>query len=590
MGRGEAFGKIGEHTTSIAQPWGALALFGMLASGCYVGADEGESAASDGGTEGADGADGADGVDDADGSDGGGDDGVPTGCEVVDPGPAPVRRLTREQLVYTIEDVLGVDMAEQAADILPEDLREEGFTNTAAALVATFSHVQGYRTLAAATGNALPDSGAFVGQYTHCTDFTDECEIAYIKGLGRRLFRRPLTAQQVADFRGPFRAAEDEDDGFEVGARLALVSMLQAPQFLYRLEGQAPDDGGTVRALDDYEVASRLSYLLWSSAPDETLLELADDARLTDPATLREQAERLLDDEKARRVSQRYARDWLALDRLDTSSRDGDLYPEFDASLASAMKQETLAVFDAVAWEEQAPLWSLLTRQTTLATPKVAAVYGLPSAGDGLVEYDLSSEPDRIGILTHPGVLTAMSDRDEPSLVERALFIYDDVLCATVPPPPPGVDQSDNDAEEGLSQRDVSESRIAKTACSGCHGLFDPMAYALMQFDAIGAHRTTDEHGNTLRSDGVFDDPSDAGDPIAFDDIDAFVNTLADSPGVAQCMVEKHVQFTLGRPLQSEDACTVDRVGAAFMQGGGTWREMALALVTDPTFLVVQAG
>lgn len=587
MGRGEAFGKVGQHATGIAQPCGALALIGILAGGCYVGVGEGESAASGGATEGADGADGADGSDDADES---GDDGVPAGCEAVDPGPAPVRRLTREQLVFTIQDVLGVDMAEQAAEILPEDPREEGFTNTAAALVATFSHLQGYRTFAAATADALPDSSAFIGPYTDCTDLADPCEVAYIEGLGRRLFRRPLAAQQVADFRGPFRVAEDEGDGFEVGARLVLASMLQAPQFLYRLEGQATDDGGTVRALDDYEVASRLSYLLWSSAPDETLLDLADDGQLTDPGTLREQAERLLDDERARRVSQRYARDWLALDRLDTSSRNDDRYPEFDASLAAAMKQETLAVFDTVAWEEEAPLSSLLTRQTTLATPEVAAVYGLPSAGDGLVEYDLSSEPDRIGILTHPGVLTAMSDRDEPSLVERALFIHDDVLCATVPPPPPDVDQSEGDAEEGLSQRDVSETRIAEPACAGCHGRFDPMAYALTQFDAIGAHRTLDEHGNALRSDGVFDDPFDAGDPIAFDDVDAFVRALADSPGVVDCMVEKHVQFTLGRPLQSEDACTVDRVGAAFARGGGTWREMALAIVTDPTFLVVQAG
>ncbi|MEM6991477.1 MAG: DUF1592 domain-containing protein [Myxococcota bacterium] len=566
---------------------GAL-LAGLLGgSGCYVGArgaSDGASGTDDGGLDDV-GDEGDGGSGDADDDDSG-DDGASAACQDVDPGAALTRRLTRDQLVYTIGDVLGVDVATEA-EALPADLHEAGFTNTAAALVASFAHVQGYRDLAAATVDKIPDFPGFVAGYSGCTEFGDACEVPFVADLGRRLFRRPLTATEVATMRTPFRVVEEEGDGFEMGAQLVVTSMLQAPQFLYRIEGQT--GGASPRALDSYELASRLSYLLWSSAPDDALLDAAEAATLLDPDTLVAEAERLLDDDRARRVSQRYARDWLALDRLLSASRDDTLYPEFTPALAEAMAAETLAVYDATVWEEDAPLWSLLTRDTTLASASVAELYGFPAAGAGVAEYELTDAPNRMGILTHPAVIAAMSDRDEPSLVERALFVYRDVLCGEMGPPPPDVDQSMFEAEVGVSQRDLSLMRRADPACGACHNQFDGLSYALMQFDAIGRHRTVDEQGNALQSDGVFEDPFAPDDPKPFDDAVEFVEALSESPAVKTCIARKHLQFTIGRPLEPADACAVDRVTTAFVEGGGTWRSLALAIISDPTFLVIEA-
>ncbi len=502
-----------------------------------------------------------------------------------DPGESSARRLTHAEYQNTVFDVLGVDVSAEVAQLTP-DIRVEGFTNNAATLVVTGELANAYRSLAHSAAEKIENVDDFVSRFARCQDASDDCREEFIRRLGTKLMRTSLEPEQIGNFASLFEVAEAEGDGFTVGAKLVVEAMLQSAQFLYRVENQPPSSDAP-NPVSPHELASRLAYLVWGSAPDDALLDAAMRGDLDEPDQRETEVVRMLEHPRARETARRYFADWLGLDVLEALGRDQNRYPNFNRQLARDMKEETLRFFDHLVWEEQGAITDIYTRQYTFATPALAEFYGLPPAGDGFQRYDLIGVPDRIGVLTQGAVLATHAGGDDPSLVRRGLFVLHDLLCDSVPSPPDNVDTTPPDTAKGTSQRNRSEERVKNASCGGCHAQFDPFGYVFERYDSVGAARAEDEHGNMLRSDGLFQTKD--GKEIPFSDVQAFVQTLADRPRARTCTVRKQVQFALGRVLGAADGCTLVQIEDAVSQRGGTYQDLLIEIARHPSFRLIRA-
>jgi hypothetical protein len=351
--------------------------------------------------------------------------------------------------------------------------------------------------------------------------------------------------------------------------------MLQAPQFLYRLEAQTAAAGAAARPLDNYEIASRLSYFLWASAPDEALLAAAKAGELTSPDKLRAQVTRMLTGARARDVIQRYFREWLSLDDLDDANRGAAFTPE----LSAAMKQETLDVVGADLWDAKNPLVSMFTSKSTIvSSPLLAKHYGIATPGAG---GRTATAPGRTGLLTHASVLTVNGDADA-SIVLRGLYVMRKVLCQDVPPPPVGA-TSVMLAPATASQRAKSDARLGNQTCNACHGQFDPLAYAFEPYDNMGAAQTKDENGNAVRSDGWL---TAGATKTPYTGADDYMAALAKDPRVGDCLANRVAQFAWGRAMQGDDACFLEDVrGRLPAAATRTYADVVSAIASSPFFV-----
>lgn len=285
-----------------------------------------------------------------------------------------VQRLTVPEYIATVRGTLGVDVSEAARRVLPRDERADGFTNTAYNLGVDLEHVQAYSRMASIIVDRL-DVDAYVARHVDCAEFDDACFERLTRRMGRVMLRGPLSDEEVNSYRQIAKAVRDQDGDFAEASRYLILAMLQSPRFIYRIERQTGD--GSERSLEGYELASRLSYILWGASPDETLLDLAEAGRLGDNKVLREQVRRMLDDPRAVDRSRQFVSEWLDLGRLDSLRPNPERFPRWDAQLAEDMRRETVAFFREIAWGQERPLWELLNAPFTYATPRLAYHYGL---------------------------------------------------------------------------------------------------------------------------------------------------------------------------------------------------------------------
>ncbi len=563
---------------------GCAAVALALSSGCYQGAQaavdtDGDAAGSgDGGPTGGEAETGETGGDD-------GDD-VPTAeCDgmVFDPGPNLARRLTVFEYGNTVEAVLGVDIRTEAVDMLPPELRADGFTNTSSGLITTLPHIEAYEGLAEIAVDRIADLSGFVGQYTSCQAFTPECEGEFVDSFGRRAFRRPVTEEERDALISVFVAAQDEGDGFEVGAGLVVRAMLQSPPFLYRLEDETT--GTDARALGGYEMATRLSYLLWAGPPDDPLLDAAQGDALRTDAQIEAQVDRMLAAPQAHAASLAFVNDWLHLSRMGTLTRDPERYPNWTTSLAAAMGDETRTFFETLVWVDDRPLTDLFVAQDAWLTPDLAAHYGFESLGEGMRRYDVSDRPERGGLLTQGSLLTIGGN--ESSMVARGLFVFEKVLCQHPTSPPPGVDTTPPPLQPGSSARDAAQTRLDNPSCAGCHYQFEPLAFGLGRYLADGTVADEDVQGNPLREDGFLRLP-DVAQEISYENSAEMMTVLAEADATRTCLAKKATQFAVGRAVTGSDACTMEALQTRFADSEGTWRDLAVAIALSPGFRSVR--
>jgi hypothetical protein len=507
-------------------------------------------------------------------------------CNAADEGPSagftPIRRLTIREYDNAVRDLLGDDTRPAERGGIPPDESGSGFASNLTSPASELL-LERYRNVAediaqravTALDDLLPCSA----------QDGDACATSFIETFGRRAYRRPLAEQEVAAHLGAYtrvRQGSDEVDpgSFEDGIRTVLQTILQSPHFLYRVE--LPGEGTeAVAALRPYELATRLSFFLWQSIPDDELLDLAESGQLGEADVLEAQTRRMLDDARAEEVIGDFHVQWLGLSEIASVDVPADVYPEF-AEARDDLARETSLFAQWVTRERDGRLATLLTEPVGFVSAATAPLYEVdPPDGDELVRVDLDPER-RSGLLTQAGLLAVTSRVGKTSPPVRGKFLYERVLCGPPVEPPPGDAPPFPKQVAGLTKKELFEEH-RKNGCAYCHVAIDPLGFALENYDVVGRYRTVDE----------FDETVDASVVLAQTDVDGPVvgavelgAKLATSAQVRACVARQWVRFALGRRETNEDACSLETLTASFEASDGHVRDLIVAIATSDAFRV----
>ena len=392
------------------------------------------------------------------------------------------------------------------------------------------------------------------------TEDEDACARSVLSTVMTRAYRRPVTD---TDLRKPFelyrnaRATAKGDDGFEAGIEMGLAAILVSPEFLFRVEQEpAGVKAGTPYRISDLDLASRLSFFLWSSIPDEELLDVAARGELSTPAVLERQVRRMLADTRSRSLVTNFASQWLHLRNLDAISPDMRLFPDFDDNLRQAFRQETELLVDSVIREDRSVL-DLLRANYTFVNERLAKHYGIPNVyGSRFRRITFDAEPTRGGLLRHGSILLVTSYATRTSPVIRGKWILDNLLGVPPPPPPPNVPalEDPKTISAALPMRERLAQHRANPVCASCHRQMDPVGFALEHFDAVGRWRTVDAGVPIDASGTLFDGTQVNG--VA--DLQAAI--LRRPELFAGTLTEKLLTFANGRGVEYYDAPAVRRI------------------------------
>lgn len=501
------------------------------------------------------------------------------------PGPMPrLTRLTHAQYDNTIRDLFGKDMRASASFLA--DPAFEGFNNNARALTVSDRLARDYRRAAEAIAEDAVVDQAVLDSILPCAPEGDgaACARQFIQQLGKRVYRRPLAAEQVEAYVAAFARGNglfESGTPFEQGVRHVIEVMLQSPHFLYRVELSEELDGERIIPLDGYEVATRLSYLLWNSLPDDALLEAAEGGALGTPGGIEAEARRMLADPRAASVLTDFHDQWLQVSRYDDLMKDPALYPDFDAGVSSAMKAETRRFIQHVVLEMEADYEALMTAPIGFVNDRLAPIYGIEgSFTSELVETPLDPGV-RAGLLTQAGFLSSHAFFNKTSPIHRGVFIQRQILCADLPDPPANIDTELPPLRgEIRTTRDQVEAHTSPEACDFCHSKINPPGFAFEHFDAVGRLRA-DEGGEPIDASGVM---TVGETELRFDGAIDLVTQLAQSPVAERCYLTNWYRYGNARQLSPEDACTIEELDAKLVQSGYNIKELLVALTQTKTF------
>lgn len=414
------------------------------------------------------------------------------------------------------------------------------------------------------------------------------CARRILSRLATQAYRRPVSESDVEGLMSFYQSGRDEGD-FESGIRTSVQAILASPQFLFRLErNRSRDSAGpdAIFRLSDVELASRLSFFLWSTGPDEELLTLAADGALSDPDTLAAQVSRMLDDPRSEALATRFASQWLRLQDLERLHPDYQLYPNYDDRLSKALERETEVFFENLIREDRSAL-EILTADYTFANERVAEHYRIPNViGERFRRVSYPNE-NRRGILGHGSVLTLTSVADRTSPVLRGKWVMEVLLGSPPPPPPPNVPdlEATQDTAEGrvLSVREALEAHRANPACNSCHRVIDPLGLALENFDVTGAWRIKD-HGVPVDPSGELYD----GTPI--DGPEGLRKALMKRwDSVIRTFTENLLTYALGRRLEHYDMPTVRAIVREAKDNDYRMSSLILGVVESAPFQMTAA-
>jgi len=490
-----------------------------------------------------------------------------------------VRRLTVDEFVETVRVIFDVDITQEAKELLPPDLRADGFSNTGYNLTVDLGHIDAFAQLSEIVVDRLEIKG-FAQRFEKGRLLTDDNMRKLIQNMGRWVLRGPLDGDEIDLYRGISTTVASAGGDFDEAVSFVLQAMIQSPRFVYIMERESGQ--GENRFVTGYELANRLSFMIWGGPPDKSLLDAAERYELQETDKLRDQVARMLNDSRARTHSKQFIVQWLNLNRLNNLTPNPKLFPDWNPQLTQEMKRETVAYFDEVIWNQNRPLADLLNAQVTFLSPELARHYGLTPQQNSLARYDLESIPSRGGLLTHGSVLTIGGD--EASMVTRGLFVLHDLLRGVVKDPPPCVDTTPVPTKAGLTNRGVAEMRLKNVACGGCHARFEPLSFGLEKFDGLGSYHEKDHFGNPLREDGQILIPGTS-KTLTYETSAELMTLLADSPRVQESLTWKVTQFCLGRPLMAEDAPTIQHIHQQAQENGSTWKSLLTAIVTSDLVL-----
>jgi len=407
-----------------------------------------------------------------------------------------------------------------------------------------------------------------------------KCATAVLEKFISRAFRRPATENEVKKYLKLGYQVIENGGTPEQSLRVVLEAVLVSPKFLFRIElDDTSKKAEKYRELNEYELASRLSYWLWSSMPDDELFETARKGELSKPLVLEQQIERMLADPKSSALVQNFAGQWLQLRSLSESAPNKDVFPDFDEDLRAAMRRETELFFEA-AIRDNISMLDFLDAKFTYVNERLAKHYGFPDvAGPEFRRVSLEGT-NRAGVLTHASILTITSDPTRTAPVKRGKWILENILASPPPPPPPDVEALPEDeasvASGSLRQR--LEIHRANPTCASCHDKMDPLGFGFENFDAIGRWRTKDA-GFDINPAGTLPDGQ------TFETPGELLTVLkANRAAFCRCLTEKMLTYALGRGLEYYDKCAVDSITEAMSQNDYKMKTLFMEIAKSDPF------
>lgn len=384
----------------------------------------------------------------------------------------------------------------------------------------------------------------------------EPCAEKIISTLAHRAFRRPVSSADVKPLLA-FYGRGRREGTFENGVEMALRAMLVSPEFLFRIERDpAGLASGSVYRVNDYELASRLSFFLWSSIPDDELLNLAKQGKLSEPAVLSGQVNRMLDDDRSKSLESNFAGQWLYLRNLAQVKPDPDDFPEFDFSLRQSFERETELLFSEVLRSDR-PVTDLLDSNFTFINQRLAEHYGISNVYGSQFRRIAVTDPNRGGLLGQGSILTVTSYPNRTSVVQRGKWILENLLGAPPPPPPPEVPNLKPHGDDGslLTMRQQMEQHRSNAVCAACHSRMDPLGFALENYDGVGKWRSKDA-GHVIDASGKLPDGTQ------FDGMPGLKHLLLTSrrEDFVQTVAERLLTYALGRGLETYDRPAVRRI------------------------------
>jgi hypothetical protein len=514
---------------------------------------------------------------------GGGAAGSAGGGPQADVGHVAIHRLNNLEYDNTVRDLLGV--AKTPASSFIADEKAHGFDNIAAALGMTEAQYEQYWNAADAVVEAAFADAALRGRIVTCQPASASdasCTERIIRDFGQRAFRRPLEDADVVPLEqlaSDARALGEDHDG---AIKQVIKAMLSSVPFLYRLELDPSPDANAPRLLDAYELASRLSYLLWSTMPDSALFEAAESGALLTDTGLRSQLERMLAHERAEMLTASFGGQWLGLRDLRSHQVDTDLFPEWNDTLRDAMIAEGLYFFSELLSGEL-PMTEFFTADFNYVSEPLAELYGIDGV-DGKTPIRVTNTADeRRGFLGLASFLTrtSFSYRTAPTL--RGKWILENLLCQEIAPPPAGVPELDDETEPGvdpsmLNVRDRLAQHRENPGCASCHVLLDPMGLGLEHFDAIGRYRSEYAPGDAIDASGML--PSGE----TFDNLLELTTILSSDERLLDCTTEKLMTYALSRELTEGDEPYVASIREDFESDGASLRRLLELIVLSEPF------
>ena len=415
------------------------------------------------------------------------------------------------------------------------------------------------------------------------------CAGRIVSSLARRAYRRPVTAADTAPLLAAWEAGRREGAGFDDGVRWTIEALLVSPKFLFRVE-QTPAEAapGAPYRIHDLDLASRLSFFLWSSIPDDELVDLAARGRLREPGVLEQQVRRMLGDARARALVENFAGQWLYLRNLRSIAPDATRFPEFDDNLRDALRQETELFVGSQIREDRGVL-DLLGADYTFVNERLARHYGMPDVYGSHFRRVSYRDDRRAGLLGHGSLLTVTSYPHRTSPVLRGKWLLENLLGAPPPPPPPDIPELDEPGGRAApaTMRERMAQHRASPACATCHAKIDPLGFALENFDAVGRWRAREDGaGTSIDASGALPDGAPFDGPATFRD------ALLREPWateLATTVTEKLLTYAIGRGLEYYDAPAVRRILRDAEPGGYRWSSLMLGIVESVPFQMQRA-
>ncbi len=493
----------------------------------------------------------------------------------------PLLRLTALQYRQAVRDLLGV----QTQDVsLPPDGKSGLFSGNAGLTLSLLGFDQYIAAAETLAGRAQMRLGDLSGCQPAQESEERSCVNRLIDTVAARAYRRALQESDRAALLKIFDAARP-DLNYAEAAALVIQGILIAPEFLYRVERGGVAENGR-RRLSSFEQASRLAFLLTDTIPDTELWRAAEENRVHNDNDITQQFDRLWQSSTATHSQTRFHREWLAIDRLDTLNKDPKRYPFFDDSVRDAMRSEVDAFVTFSLHKGGGHLQTMLTAPVGFPVGPLYRVYGLQETPMRDAANPVGLSPtQRAGILTLPAVMATHASADLTSPVHRGLFVFRNLLCQDLPPPPVGVDTTPirADATNGMTRREQFAAHEADPLCGGCHSVFDPIGFSFESYDAVGAYRTMDFDENApVNSSAVIETGTDIDGAVA-NGVE-LVGRIARSRDVHDCYTRHWWSFALGRPVQEQDETQLLTVADRFAASAGDIRALAGTLTLSDAF------